>query len=181
MGAAYLGTEDLVFTWDDGRAVIPDFVTIKFGTVTGKLEGLPRLVLHGLRHTHATILLWQPAPTNVATGLWGEYVVAESLRGRGWTPYHVRYDTEEDALMLPRPGIVALTATGAAEWGQSVDESRRQYATGFYKRGQKKGEPLTEDGLMYPVNVDHGLELGTFLAQLLPRTTTLSHDEAVEG
>jgi integrase len=64
-GAAYRGAEDLVFTWDDGRPVLPDYVTKAFGTMTERLEGLPRLVLHELRHTHATVLLRDGVPVHI--------------------------------------------------------------------------------------------------------------------
>jgi len=64
-GAAYGGAEDLVFTWDDGRPVLPDYVTKAFGTMTERLEGLPRLVLHELRDTHATILLRDGVPVHI--------------------------------------------------------------------------------------------------------------------
>jgi integrase len=73
-GVAYRGAEDLVFTWDDGRPVLPDYATKTFGTMTERLEGLPRLVLHELRHTHATILLRDGVPV---------HIVAKRLGHRG--------------------------------------------------------------------------------------------------
>jgi integrase len=69
-GAAYRGAEDLLITWDDGRPVLPDYTTKTFGTMTERLEGLPRPVLHGRRHTHATILFRDGVPVHiVAKGL----------------------------------------------------------------------------------------------------------------
>ncbi len=73
-GPAYADVEGLVFTWQDGRPVMPDYITKAFpkvqATVNTKLaaahaeaelEGpatlLPTLVVHELRHTHATMLL----------------------------------------------------------------------------------------------------------------------------
>ena len=64
-GAAYRGDEDLVFTWEDGRPVLPDFVTKAFGSLTSNLEGMPRLKLHELRDSHATILLRDGVPVHV--------------------------------------------------------------------------------------------------------------------
>jgi integrase len=70
-GAAYAGTEDLVFTWQDGRPVLPDFVTRTFGALTAKAEGVPRIKLHELRHTHATILLRDRVPVHVVAARLG--------------------------------------------------------------------------------------------------------------
>lgn len=55
LGAAY-GDEDLVFCRPDGSALHPDRVTQLFrGHV--RRAGLPRIKLHGLRHSHATLML----------------------------------------------------------------------------------------------------------------------------
>lgn len=54
-GEAYRG-EDLIFTWEDGRPVLPDYVTKAFVKSQAGIE-VPRLKLHEARHTHATILL----------------------------------------------------------------------------------------------------------------------------
>lgn len=65
-GPAYADAEGLVFTWEDGRPVMPDYVTKAFGRLQAALAAklaaaeeapLPRLVVHELRHTHATLLL----------------------------------------------------------------------------------------------------------------------------
>ncbi len=63
-GVAYSGTEDLLFTWQDGRPVLPDYITRSFGRLTTGLD-VPRLKLHELRHTHATILLRDGVPVHV--------------------------------------------------------------------------------------------------------------------
>jgi integrase len=55
-GPAYVDAEGLVFTWENGAPVLPDCVTKAFGKAQTAL-GLPRLVVHGIRHSHATILL----------------------------------------------------------------------------------------------------------------------------
>lgn len=64
-GAAYQDTEGLLFTWEDGRPVLPDFVTKAFGVLTAKTEGVPRLKLHEMRHSHATILLRDGVPVHI--------------------------------------------------------------------------------------------------------------------
>lgn len=63
-GPAYRGDEDLVFTWEDGRPVLPDYVTKAFGVRSTSLD-VPRLKLHELRHTHATMLLRDGVPVHV--------------------------------------------------------------------------------------------------------------------
>ena len=75
-GSAFVDTEGLVFTWEDGRPVMPDFITKKFEKVQQavnadrlgpdeRLPTLPRLVVHELRHTHATILLRLGVPVHI--------------------------------------------------------------------------------------------------------------------
>lgn len=63
-GASYIGTEDLLVTWEDGRPVLPDYITRIFGNLTKGLE-VPRLTFHELRHTHATLLLRNGVPVHV--------------------------------------------------------------------------------------------------------------------
>lgn len=63
-GPAYRNDDDLVFTWEDGRPVLPDYVTKAFSTRLASLD-LPRLKLHELRHTHATLLLREGVPVHV--------------------------------------------------------------------------------------------------------------------
>lgn len=54
-GSAWQDT-DHVFCWEDGRPLNPDWTSHRFLEL-GKLAGLPRIPLHGLRHSHATALL----------------------------------------------------------------------------------------------------------------------------
>lgn len=63
-GAAYAGTEDLVFTWENGSPVLPDYVSKEF-VLTQRGLDLPRLKLHELRHTHATLLLRAGVPVHI--------------------------------------------------------------------------------------------------------------------
>jgi integrase len=64
-GAAYLDQEGLVFTWEDGRPVLPDYVSKTFAALTARTDGVPRLKLHELRHTHCTILLRDGVPVHI--------------------------------------------------------------------------------------------------------------------
>jgi integrase len=64
-GPAYMDQAGLVFTWENGRPVLPDYATKAFGALTAAAAGVPRLVLHELRHTHATILLRDGVPVHV--------------------------------------------------------------------------------------------------------------------
>jgi integrase len=54
-GPAY-GDRDLMFAKEDGSPVHPDYVTKHFGVLIER-TGLPRIRLHDLRHTHATLAL----------------------------------------------------------------------------------------------------------------------------
>lgn len=63
-GQAYADSEGLVFTWEDGRPILPDYASKLFIKIQGEL-GLPRLTLHGLRHTHATMLLRAGVPVHI--------------------------------------------------------------------------------------------------------------------
>lgn len=75
-GPSYADREGLVFTWEDGRPILPDFITKSFkktqtaAQVSQDATGsaatpLPMLVVHELRHSHATILLRQGVPVHV--------------------------------------------------------------------------------------------------------------------
>lgn len=52
---AYVDT-DYVFTWDNGKPYSPDYVTRKFGQLLDKY-GLPKIRLHDLRHSCASMLI----------------------------------------------------------------------------------------------------------------------------
>jgi integrase len=65
-GPAYENTEDHVFTWENGRPLLPDYVSKLFLRVQAGLE-LPRLTMHELRHTHATLLLRDRVPVHIVS------------------------------------------------------------------------------------------------------------------
>jgi len=52
-GPAYRAENDLVFRQEHGAPLHPDHVSRRFLALS-RAAGLPRIVLHGLRHTHAT-------------------------------------------------------------------------------------------------------------------------------
>jgi integrase len=63
-----------VFTWENGSPVQPDFVTKVWAKVqraagerlsAAELSPLPRLTVHELRHSHATILLRAGVPVHI--------------------------------------------------------------------------------------------------------------------
>jgi integrase len=69
-GPAYVDQSGVVSTWQDGRPVMPDYITKTFpkaqATVNARLElPLPLLVVHELRHSHATILLRSGTPVHI--------------------------------------------------------------------------------------------------------------------
>lgn len=63
-GQAYRDAEGLLFTWEDGSPVLPDYASKAFQS-SQQDAGLPRLTLHQLRHSHATILLRAGVPVHV--------------------------------------------------------------------------------------------------------------------
>jgi integrase len=65
-GPAYIDSEGLVFTWENGTPVLPDYVTKEFGKAQVKSGlGLQRLVLHEARHSRATMLLRDGVPVHI--------------------------------------------------------------------------------------------------------------------
>jgi integrase len=56
---------DVVFADPAGRPTLPAYLSRRFGVLVDKVEGLRRIRLHDLRHTHATILLHEGVPVHV--------------------------------------------------------------------------------------------------------------------
>ena len=65
-GPAYQDAAGLVFTWEDGSPVLPDYLTKEFVKAQAGLE-LPRMTLHGTRHSHATTLLREGVPVHIVS------------------------------------------------------------------------------------------------------------------
>ena len=61
-----LTPEDFVFSHPDGKPWNPDTITHAFPKITAR-AGLPRVRLHDLRHTHATIMLKAGTPAKVVS------------------------------------------------------------------------------------------------------------------
>lgn len=63
-GPLWADAEGLLFVWSDGSPLHPGFVTKEFGRAQLG-SGLPRLILHEARHTHATVLLRAGVPVHI--------------------------------------------------------------------------------------------------------------------
>jgi integrase len=64
-GPAWTDT-GLVFTWQDGRPMRPDYFTDHFRRLAAQ-AGLPRIRLHGLRHSNASLALEAGVPLKVVS------------------------------------------------------------------------------------------------------------------
>ena len=68
-GPAYADVEGLVFTWQDGRPVMPTTSPRRSRRPrrpsAAAEAALPLLVVHELRHTHATLLLRAGVPVHI--------------------------------------------------------------------------------------------------------------------
>ena len=63
-GQAPIDADPVVFTWENGTPVPPDYVSKAFIAAQAG-AGLGRLKLHEARHTHATILLRDGTPVHI--------------------------------------------------------------------------------------------------------------------
>jgi integrase len=70
---------DLVFTREDGRAIHPERLSQVFDRLV-RLAGLPRIRLHDLRHTHATLLLISNVATDASFDMVRDH---DAIRGLG--------------------------------------------------------------------------------------------------
>jgi integrase len=102
LGADHRDDEDLVFTWQDGRPVPPDYVTRIFRNLT-TAAAVPRLNFHSLRHSHATLLLREGVPV---------HIVARRL---GHRDASVTLNTYADA--IPNDDNRAAQSFTKAVWG----------------------------------------------------------------
>jgi len=69
----------LLFTWPNGARVLPGFLSKGFVAAQDGLE-LPRLTLHGCRHSHASTLLRGGIPVHVVAARLGHADAALTLR-----------------------------------------------------------------------------------------------------
>lgn len=62
VGSHWIGTEDFIFTNDEGRPLKPDSVSSWFAKFMKARPELPPITLHSLRHTNATLQLAAGVP-----------------------------------------------------------------------------------------------------------------------
>lgn len=78
LGLGTPGADDLVFTALDGSPLHPMRFSERFGRLV-RSAGLPRLSLHGLRHTHATLALQAGVHPKVVSERLGHSTIAVTL------------------------------------------------------------------------------------------------------
>jgi integrase len=103
-GAAYVDN-DLVFARENGSSVGPDHISDHFDLLVQK-NGLRRIRLHDLRHTHATLMLSAGVPAKAVSERLGHSSIALTLD----TYSHV----------LPALGEEAALRTAEAVFGSAV-------------------------------------------------------------
>lgn len=109
-GPAWVDAENVVFTWPDGRPIMPDYISKSFlkaqTRVNADMEtssALPRITVHQLRHTHATLLLRSRVPV---------HIVAKRL---GHKDPSVTLDVYADA--IPDDDVSAVEVYSSVVWG----------------------------------------------------------------
>jgi integrase len=76
-GASYQD-EDLVFCWENGRPLHPGAVSVRFQRIVRE-AGLPRIRLHDVRHTYATMALRAGVNPKIVSTRLGHATVAFTL------------------------------------------------------------------------------------------------------
>jgi integrase len=69
----------LLFTRQDGTLVHPEWLSQRFGRIS-ELAGLPRIPLHGLRHSVATLAIKAGTPVKVVSELLGHSKVSTTMQ-----------------------------------------------------------------------------------------------------
>lgn len=69
---------DLVFTHRDGRYILPNNLSVSFARLV-KRAPVPPIRFHGLRHTHATLLLGDGVPVKVVSERLGHAAISVTL------------------------------------------------------------------------------------------------------
>jgi integrase len=77
--AAAHDVADLVFTDADGAPLSPQRTTHRFRRTVRRLDGVPPIRLHDVRHTHATLLLAAGVPIKVVSERLGHATIAMTL------------------------------------------------------------------------------------------------------
>lgn len=65
-GPAWSDTDGLLFTWPDGSRISLDYATKTFVSAQAGIA-VPRMTLHGTRHSHATTLLRAGVPVHIVS------------------------------------------------------------------------------------------------------------------
>jgi len=82
LGSGY-DDQDLVFARPDGTPTHPELLSSTFERIVGR-AGLPRIRLHDVRHTHATLLLKAGVPIKVVSERLGHATAGFTLDVYGW-------------------------------------------------------------------------------------------------
>ena len=78
VGARYMDS-GLLFTWPDGSTDPPGTVLRNGSSSTRRAAGLPRITLHGLRHSYATAALAAGVPLKVISERLGHATIAITI------------------------------------------------------------------------------------------------------
>jgi integrase len=114
------GDEDLVFAREDGSPVHPHSFSQTFERVVAR-SGLPRIPLHGLRHTHATVGLALGVPAKVISERLGHEDVAFTLKRYA----HVLPGMQADAARL-----IAARVAGSSDTVDELNNESPESTTG---------------------------------------------------
>lgn len=93
----------LVFCWEDGSRIYPDTITERFNALVDQ-NGLPRIRLHDVRHSYATIALRSGVHPKVVSSRLGHAAVAFTLDTYSEDVPELDRDAAEDIgeLFLPK-------------------------------------------------------------------------------
>jgi integrase len=95
----------LVFCRPDGSAEDPDVIGRRFGRRVAQLPALPKIGLHGLRHTHAALLLEEGVDVKTVSDRLG-------------------HDSEETTLTLYVHVTPKMRGNAAARFGALLERGR---------------------------------------------------------
>jgi integrase len=96
-GPAYKASGDFVFCREDGSPLHPDDVSKRFASAVAALD-VPRITLHGLRHTWASLALQAEVSPKVVSERLGHASVSFTLDVYS----HVMPEMQEDAARVAR-------------------------------------------------------------------------------
>ena len=88
-----LSGDTLLCARADGEPMLPTSLTHEFAKVAGRVEGIPRVRFHDLRHSHATALLASGVPLKVVSERLGHSTIMLTADTYG----HMTAEMQEDA------------------------------------------------------------------------------------